>query len=305
MRARRIGAYAVCRDTAGRVLLVRGSETDEAAGWWRLPGGGVEQGEHPVAAVVREVVAETGLEVEVTRLREVLTDVARRSDGVRVHHDRILFDVRTRGGRLRADADGTGDPVRWVVPEDLATLPLMPHTASVLGQVVRPMPGGLASRPAPAGGRRPERDTVRAVQRFGAYGFVTDPAGRVLLTLIAPGYPGAGRWHLPGGGTDFGEAPADCLRRELAEEADQTGRVLDLIGLSSGHVKRAIGPEGVPVDWHTVRVHYRVAVDRPSSPRVTEAAGGSTADAAWFTPAELHRVPLSDVAATVVGQQLG
>ena len=49
------------------------------------------------------------------------------------------------------------------------------------------------------------------VQRFGAYGYVTDPDGRVLLTLIADGYPGAGRWHLPGGGTDFGESPTDCL----------------------------------------------------------------------------------------------
>jgi 8-oxo-dGTP pyrophosphatase MutT (NUDIX family) len=36
----------------------------------------------------------------------------------------------------------------------------------------------------------------------------TDRRERVLLTRVAPNYPGAGRWHLPGGGTDYGEQPA-------------------------------------------------------------------------------------------------
>ena len=84
------------------------------------------------------------------------------------------------------------------------------------------------------------------VQRFAAYGLVTDPAGRVLLTRIAAGYPGAGRWHLPGGGTDFGEDAGEGLLRELAEETDQRGRVDGLIGVSHRHNPAAMGPEGVP-----------------------------------------------------------
>ncbi len=82
------------------------------------------------------------------------------------------------------------------------------------------------------------------MQRFGAYGLVTDPAGRLLLTLIAEGYPGAGQWHLPGGGTDLGEPPAAGLLRELVEEAGQLGRVVGLLGLSSLHNPAALGPEG-------------------------------------------------------------
>ncbi|TWH66518.1 NUDIX domain-containing protein [Micromonospora olivasterospora] len=47
----------------------------------------------------------------------------------------------------------------------------------------------------------------------------------MLLTKIAEGYPGAGLWHLPGGGTDHGEQPAAGLLRELVEEGGQLGRV--------------------------------------------------------------------------------
>jgi ADP-ribose pyrophosphatase YjhB (NUDIX family) len=137
-------------------------------------------------------------------------------------------------------------------------------------------------------------------QRFAAYGVATDPPGRLLLTLIADGYPGAGKWHLPGGGTDHGEQPAAALLRELAEETDQVGRVTDLLDVTHHRNPRALGPEGYPIDWHAVRATYRVRVDTPTEPRVTEAAGGSTARAAWFSVTEAARLPLTDVAAAAL-----
>src|SRR5205823_13930505 len=95
----------------------------------------------------------------------------------------------------------------------------------------------------------PREDGRPRVQRFAAYALARDPAGRILLTLIAPGYPGAGRWHLPGGGTDFGEAPTAGLLRELIEETGQIGRVEGLIAVSHRHHPAAIGWEGFPIDW--------------------------------------------------------
>jgi ADP-ribose pyrophosphatase YjhB (NUDIX family) len=230
----------------------------------------VEQGEHPVDAVVRTLARATGLTVAVTRLRDAVTDVVR-TPGLEAHNDRLLFDVRITGGELPGH-------VEWLPVDDASAVPLQ----EVAGAA--PPPG--------------------SVQRFGAYGLVTDPEGRVLLTQIAPGYPGAGEWHLPGGGTDFGESPTAGLLRELAEEADQRGRVTELLGVSSGHNPAAVGPEGYPIDWHVVRVHYRVMVDEPGQPLVTEGAGSSTADAAWFAPEELAKVGLTRTAATVIKEHL-
>ena len=301
MRWRRIGAYGICRDETGRVLLLRGWRHRDGNDWWYLPGGAVGHGEHPLATVVREVAEETGLDVAVTRLRDALADVRTLPEvDLAVHTDMLVFEVGVAGGTLRTDRAADGSVAAWVPPEEFAGLRLAPATASALGV------------PGPAEPYRPVIDVDRIpppradrVQRFGSYGFVTDPAGRVLLTLVASGYPGAGRWHLPGGGTDFGEQPTESLLRELIEEAGQQGRVVEVIGLSTGHNPAALGPEGRPMDWHVVRVHYRVAVDVPTEATVTEAAGGSTADAAWFVPADLHRVRLTDVAAAVITEELG
>ncbi|MEV0727909.1 NUDIX domain-containing protein [Polymorphospora sp. NPDC050346] len=335
-RRRRIAAYGVCVAADGRLLLVRASAATGRPGVWQVPGGGIEHGEHPADAVVREFAEETGLAVGVRGLRAVVADVQAGPDGA-VHTDRVIYDVTPLGaplraeptgrtlraeptgrtlraeptGRtLRAEPTGTSDRAEWVEPGRLAALPLMPFTAELLGRPVEPVPADRAVPSAdvapaaagtghgqvtPAGDELPARG-----QRFAAYGLVTDPAGRVLLTLIAPGYPGAGSWHLPGGGTDHGEQPVAALLRELAEEADQVGRITALLDVSHRRNPAAVGPEGYPIDWHAVRAIFRVVVDTPTPAQVTEAAGGSTADAAWFPVARAASLPLTDVAAAAL-----
>ncbi|WP_229072117.1 NUDIX hydrolase [Actinoplanes sp. DH11] len=284
---RRAAAYGVCRDTAGRVLLTRGSDASAFPGVWSLPGGGIEQGEHPDDTIVRELAEETGLRVRITGVRSALADLARLPDDSIEHTDRIVYDVETTGGDLRHELDGTTDLAQWVPPADVPARPLLRFTARVLGVPFEPVEVPVPAVPA----ERPPGP----VQRFGAYALATDPAGRILLTRIAEGYPGAGRWHLPGGGTDFGETPERALARELLEETSQRGRVVDLLGVSHRYDPGALGPEGVPLDWHVIRVFYEVKVDEPTTAAVTEAAGGSTSEAAWFTLGELANLPLTEL----------
>ena len=59
-----IGAFAIIFDEQDRVLLCHRRDMDA----WNLPGGGVESGELPTDAVIREVLEETGLEVIIDRL---------------------------------------------------------------------------------------------------------------------------------------------------------------------------------------------------------------------------------------------
>lgn len=278
----RIAAYGVVWDSQGRILLAKASDKAVDPGWWFLPGGGVEHGEHPRDAVIREFYEETGLSVEVERARDVWSAVT--SAGV--HTNAVIFDVRITGGRLRPEVDGTTEDACWVFPEDIRGEPMTPFVAAVLGWSV---PESVVMKkerqaPRPTPPRRAKRGRKRRGQRFGAYALTTDDSGRILLARISDGYPGAGCWHLPGGGVDFGEQPRDALLREIAEETGQDAEIVELLDVTSFRHRRAIGPKGYPLDWHGVRAIFRAHVVRPSRARVVETAGGSTSESRWWDP---------------------
>lgn len=312
-KKRRIAAYGVATDAGGRVLLVRASDRSNTPGVWSLPGGGIEHGEDPADAAVREFVEETGLAVTITAVRGVVSDILEMPwRGVALHHDRIVYDVTVVGGALRAEPDGTSDAAAWRSLAELTGGELvMPFAAALLGvpsaaavsdtRGTRPAVPDTAGELSELGVAVGPDGSLPQVRRFCVYGLVTDPVGRVLLARIAPGFPSAGRWHLPGGGTDYGEQPVAALLRELAEETDQVGRVVELLLVSNLHNPTAIGLEGYPIDWQGVRAIYRVVVDAPGEPRVTEAAGGSTEQARWYFPDEAAHLPLTDVAAAALG----
>ena len=299
-QVRRIGAYGLCRD-GDRILLARAAAASPFPGVWQVPGGGLRHGEHPADALLREIAEKSGLTVEISGLRAVVAEVWRVPElDLDQHTGRVVYDVRPTGGALRVEAGGSTDLVEWVPVTRLAGMVLMPFTAELLGQPVTALPAprtGPSDRLAPVPGRLPGGPARR--QRFAAYGLVTDPVGRILLTRIAPGYPGAGRWHLPGGGTDHGEQPVTGLLRELVEETGQLGRVTGLLAVTHLRNRAALGPEGFPIDWHGVRVTYRVSVAVPTEPVVTDVAG-STDAAAWFHPAELVRLSMTEVAVAAI-----
>ena len=289
---RRIAAYAVATDPQGRVLLVRASTRSGTPGVWSLPGGAVDHGEDPNHTVVRETAAETGLSVAVTGLRDVLADMRSLPHrGVTIHTDRLIYEVSVRGGNLIDRVGQPTDMARWHTLEEAQELRLRPFTAAALGL------------PAASADLRPEEvpdfpsfyayagpDGLHRAQRFAAYAIATDPFDRLLLTRIAPGYPGEGRWHLPGGGTDYGEQPGTALIRELVEETGQQGRLLELLGVASHRDAASLGPEGYPIDWHGVRAFYRVFVDAPTDVTVKD-VGGSTSEACWMALKEVAQLP--------------
>ena len=65
----REAARVLLFDDTGRVLLAMGHDEDQPdRAWWFTIGGGIEEGEDPRAAAVREVFEETGLRLDAHEL---------------------------------------------------------------------------------------------------------------------------------------------------------------------------------------------------------------------------------------------
>ena len=129
----RVGAYALATDEAGRILLCRTAPSVLPNQLWMLPGGGLDFGEAPKVAVVRELEEEAGLSGEVVRLLDVSDRTWPKSDdGVRTHAIRIIFEVRITVGELRDEQHGSTDTCRWFAPDEARTLDLAELAAHAL-----------------------------------------------------------------------------------------------------------------------------------------------------------------------------
>jgi ADP-ribose pyrophosphatase YjhB (NUDIX family) len=122
-RRLRVAAYAVCVD-GGRVLLSRISPLSRYDhGRWTLPGGGIEHGEDPCDAAVREVEEETGLVVRIERLLGLDSEHwPRTPSGVDFHALRVIYAARVVGGTLRHEVNGTTDRAAWHALDAVAAL---------------------------------------------------------------------------------------------------------------------------------------------------------------------------------------
>lgn len=137
----RVAAYAVVVEQE-RMLLAHWSEGGRAG--WTLPGGGIDPGEHPADAAVREVREETGYDVELDGLLGVDSHVVRGADrivpGADLHALRILYRAHVVGGQLTHEVDGSTDEAAWVAldaVDDLRRVGLVDTARRLAGLPVR------------------------------------------------------------------------------------------------------------------------------------------------------------------------
>jgi 8-oxo-dGTP diphosphatase len=152
-RTQRLGAYAVVFD-GDRILLTRISPVGYPAGAWTLPGGGVDHGESPNDAVVRELYEEAGLHARSSRLVDVhdvhVVGPAREQRYEDYHGVHLLYAVTvdTATKPQVIDVGGTTDVVAWVPIADVGSavrpvLPMVEHAIEHHGRFVAQEAGGV------------------------------------------------------------------------------------------------------------------------------------------------------------------
>jgi len=117
MRARKLVVAALVRD-GGRILMSRRRSDQAMPNLWEFPGGKVEPGEHPEAALVRELREELACDIEVDRIHEVVFHAYPEFDLYM-----LVYASRVVAGPPRAVQVAE---VAWVEAARLPTLDLLP-----------------------------------------------------------------------------------------------------------------------------------------------------------------------------------
>jgi 8-oxo-dGTP diphosphatase len=113
-------------DAEGRVLVAQRPQGKSLAGLWEFPGGKIEPGETPEAALVRELAEELDIEVDSAALVP-LTFVSHAYPDF--HLLMLLYVCRD----WRGVPNGLQDqPLRWGTPAELAVLPMPPADIPLL-----------------------------------------------------------------------------------------------------------------------------------------------------------------------------
>lgn len=270
-KRQRVAAYAVIvRDD--RILLSRLSPLVTSEELWTLPGGGLDHGEDPRDAVVREVAEETGLTACVSDTARVysahMPSAWRGGRRVNAHAVRIVYEgwVPALSPDPRVvEVDGSTIESAWqpLTAVRDGSLPVTPLVVEALA----------------------DHQPVRH-QRVAVYALVRRD-GEVLLTRNSERGPHPGAWTLPGGGIDHGERPSAALVREVAEECGVACEVGELLDVHHAHFE-GTAPSGRREDYHGVHLIFRGSVDPAAEPHVTE-VDGTTDAAAWVDVAAIER----------------
>lgn len=111
------------------LLVRRGQEPNK--GQWSIPGGAQQLGETVFAAAIREVQEETGLDIEVFALVDVVDGIMRDDQGELLYHY-TLVDVVAESPEGDPVAADDAAAVGWFKPEDLPVLGLWTETERII-----------------------------------------------------------------------------------------------------------------------------------------------------------------------------
>ena len=120
---------------AETVLLIRRGKPPRE-GQWSLPGGAQKTGETVFEAARREVREETGLDVEVSALIDVVDSIEPDEEG-RIRYHYTLVDVLAHSADGNPAAAGDAAEVAWFGLDELGDLGLWSETVRIIGRAAQ------------------------------------------------------------------------------------------------------------------------------------------------------------------------
>jgi 8-oxo-dGTP diphosphatase len=120
-----VAGHALIQHEEQYLIMRRSPANDYLPGTWDIPGGTVDPGETVAEAIKREVLEETGLEVEVLRVLHVFSNLSQLPARQTCQ---IIFRCRYLGGDVRLNPL-EHDEYQWIAANELARLPLIPFLA--------------------------------------------------------------------------------------------------------------------------------------------------------------------------------
>jgi phosphoglycolate phosphatase len=123
---------ALIGNSAGQVLMVR---TQKWSDLWGIPGGKIKWGEPSLDALRREIMEETGLEIERIRFVMVQDCIGSREFYREAHFVLLNYTAMARDGQ-RVVLNDEAREFRWLAPGEAAQLPLNQPTRTLLETVL-------------------------------------------------------------------------------------------------------------------------------------------------------------------------
>jgi 8-oxo-dGTP diphosphatase len=128
IQRQRVAAYGIVLSERG-LLTTQFSDRTAVPGLWGLPGGGIDPGETPSRALLREIAEETGQRVEISQLLDVQTDHWIGHSPAQVVEDfhavRIIYAARCIDPQSPVvnDVGGTTEAATWIGLADWSKQP--------------------------------------------------------------------------------------------------------------------------------------------------------------------------------------
>ncbi|MCA9353317.1 transcription antitermination factor NusB [Candidatus Nomurabacteria bacterium] len=127
---------------AGSVVFSRGKDgimfamVHDVFGYWTLSKGGVEEGETPEEAVIREVKEEINLDIKVLKQLGENEYIASHPERGKVRKHVFYFLSEAKYGPLKLESSGGLDDTKWFKPEELADLRVYDDVAGLLAESI-------------------------------------------------------------------------------------------------------------------------------------------------------------------------